>query len=200
MRRQLPREVQQPSQSSRREQRVLTLRRSQPAVVKRQLQSPFNNEEGFQAMKLERPKSETRRSERGFSLIEVMIAFVVMMVASLAVGSVFFYSVQNNVGGSERALAMGVAQQQLEQLRSVPFGDSSLAAGTTTFPTVSSGQRTFRVVRTVVDEKNANNSLKLLKRITITVTPQSAGGNWIRTPVVLVSFRSSLAQGLWAVQ
>ena len=168
--------------------------------MKRQLQSPFNNEEGFRAMKLERIKSETRRSERGFSLIEVMIAFVVMMVASLAVGSVFFYSVQNNVGGSERALAMGVAQQQLEQLRSVPFGDSSLAAGTTTFPTVSSGQRTFRVVRTVVDEKNANNSLKLLKRITITVTPQSAGGNWIRTPVVLVSFRSSLAQGLWAVQ
>ena len=143
---------------------------------------------------------DKKKSERGFSLIEVMIAFVVMMVASLAVGSVFFYSVQNNVGGSERALAMGVAQQQLEQLRSVAFNDSSLTAGTTTFPTVQTGQRQFQVVRTVVDEKNANNSLKLLKRITITVTPTSAGGNWIRTPVVLVSYRSSLAQGPWAVQ
>jgi Tfp pilus assembly protein PilV len=143
---------------------------------------------------------DTKKSERGFSLIEVMIAFVVMMVASLAVGSVFFYSVQNNVGGSERALAMGVAQQQLEQLRSVSFNDGSLTAGTTTFPTVQTGQRQFQVVRTVVDEKNANNSAKLLKRITITVTPTSAGGNWIRTPVVLVSYRSTLAQGPWAVQ
>jgi len=143
---------------------------------------------------------DKKKGERGFSLIEVMIAFVVMMVASLAVGSVFFYSVQNNVGGSERALAMGVAQQQLEQLRSVSFSDSSLTAGTTTFPTVQTGQRQFQVVRTVVDEKNANNSEKLLKRITITVTPASAGGNWIRTPVVLVSYRSSLAQGPWAVQ
>ncbi|HSE23569.1 MAG TPA: prepilin-type N-terminal cleavage/methylation domain-containing protein [Pyrinomonadaceae bacterium] len=143
---------------------------------------------------------DKEKGERGFSLIEVMIAFVVMMVASLAVGSVFFYSVQNNVGGSERALAMGVAQQQLEQLRSVSFNDSSLAAGSTTFPTVQTGERQFEVVRTVVDEKNANNTAKLLKRITITVTPKAAGGTWIRTPVVLVSYRSSLAQGAWAVQ
>ena len=151
-------------------------------------------------MDLKRPVMDQKKNERGFSLIEVMIAFVVMMVASLAVGAVFFYSVQNNVGGSERALAMGVAQQQLEQLRSVSFNDSSLVAGTTTFNNIQTGQNQFYVVRTVADEKNANNTEKLLKRITITVTPQSAGGNWIRTPVVLVSYRSSLAQGAWAVQ
>jgi len=151
-------------------------------------------------MDFKRPVMNKKRNEQGFSLIEVMIAFVVMMVASLAVGSVFFYSVQNNVGGSERALAMGVAQQQMEQLRSVSFTDSSLVAGTTTFATVQTGQRQFRVVRTVVDEKNADNSAKLLKRITITVTPNSAGGSWIRTPVVLVSYRSSMAQGAWTVQ
>jgi len=151
-------------------------------------------------MDLKRPIKDKKKNERGFSLIEVMIAFVVMMVASLAVGAVFFYSVQNNVGGSERALAMGVAQQQLEQLRSVSFNDSSLVAGTTTFNNIQTGQNQFYVVRTVVDETNANNTAKLLKRITITVTPQSAGGNWIRTPVVLVSYRSSLAQGAWAVQ
>ena len=145
-----------------------------------------------------RPVMDQKKNEQGFSLIEVMIAFVVMMVASLAVGAVFFYSVQNNVGGSERALAMGVAQQQLEQLRSVSFNDSSLVAGTTT-NNIQTGQNQFYVVRTVADEKNANNTEKLLKRITITVTPQSAGANWIRTPVVLVSYRSSLAQGPWVV-
>jgi len=150
-------------------------------------------------MDLKRPIKDKKKNERGFSLIEVMIAFVVMMVASLAVGAVFFYSVQNNVGGSERALAMGVAQQQLEQLRSVSFNDSSLVAGTTTFNNIQTGQNQFYVVRTVVDETNANNTAKLLKRITISVTPQSAGGNWIRTPVVLVSYRSSLAQGPWVV-
>jgi Tfp pilus assembly protein PilV len=138
------------------------------------------------------------KREAGFTLVEVMIAFVVMMVVSLAMGAVFFYSIQNNVGGSDRALAMGVAQQQLEQLRSVAYTDTTLVAGTTIFPSVSTGGRVFRVVRTIADEKNADNSLKGLKKITITVTPQAAGGNWIRTPIVLVSYRSSLAQGSWA--
>ena len=52
-----------------------------------------------------------------------------MLVGALAVSSLFVFSTQNNVGGGERALAMAVAQQQLEQIRSVSFEDSTLTAG-----------------------------------------------------------------------
>ena len=90
-------------------------------------------------MKIRTPKTKTANSEGGFTLIETSIAMVVMMVAALACSSLFVFSIQNNVGGSERALSMAVAQQQLEQLRSVEYKDSTLNDLTTNF-SVTTGE------------------------------------------------------------
>ena len=149
-------------------------------------------------MKTQTPTNKTPKGQRGFTLIETSIAMVVMMVGALAMSSLFVFSMQNNVGGAERALAMAVAQQELEQLRSVSYEDSTLTAGTTS-TTVTNGTRSYTVQSAIVDEKNPNNELKQLKRITITVTPQAAGPSWLKTPVVLVSFRSTLASGRFAI-
>jgi len=149
-------------------------------------------------MKPQTPTNKTPKGQRGFTLIETSVAMVVMMVGALAMSSLFVFSMQNNVGGAERALAMAVAQQELEQLRSVSYEDSTLTAGTTS-RTVTNGTRSYTVQRAIVDEKNPNNELKQLKRITITVTPQAAGPSWLKTPVVLVSFRSTLASGRFAI-
>jgi Tfp pilus assembly protein PilV len=139
-------------------------------------------------------------NENGFTLIETSIALLVMMVVGLAVSSLFAYSIHNNLGGSERALSMAVAQQQMEQLRSVSFEDSTLAIGTTTQPTIRRSERNYTVVRTVANETNSDGTPKLLKKITIRVTPETSGPGWVRTPVVLVSLRSSLAPGPYAAQ
>jgi len=144
------------------------------------------------------PTTETDKGQRGFTLIEMSIAMVVMMVAALACASLFVFSMQNNVGGSDRALAMAVAQQQLEEIRSVSFDDATLTVGTTS-ATVRNGERDYTVQRDVADETNTDNSPKQLRRITITVTPQSGSPNWTRTPVVLVTLRSTLAKGSYAV-
>jgi Tfp pilus assembly protein PilV len=149
-------------------------------------------------MKTHIPKTKTANDESGFTLLETSIAMVVMMIASLACTSLFVFSIQNNVGGSERALAMAVAQQQLEQIRSVTFEEATLTAGTTN-SSLTSGGRTYAVERTVADETNSDGSAKQLKRITIRVTPQAAGANWTRTTVVLVSLRSTLATGSYLV-
>ena len=144
--------------------------------------------------------NKNRKNERGFTLIETSIAMVTMMVAGLAVSSLFVFSMQNNVGGNERALAMAVAQQQMEQLRSVSFEDGSMTVGTTTV-TVTSDNHNYTVVKAIADEVNPNNTIKQLRRITITVTPDGgAHANWTRTPVTLVSFRSTLGSGSFAVQ
>ncbi len=149
-------------------------------------------------MKIRTPKTKTASGEGGFTLIETSIAMVVMMVAALACSSLFVFSIQNNVGGSERALSMAVAQQQLEQLRSVDYEDSTLNDLVTNF-SVTTGGRTYNVQREVVTEKNSNDTSKELKRITVAVTPQAAGPNWTRTPVVLVSYRSTLSNGSYRV-
>jgi len=147
-------------------------------------------------MKTRNPKTQ----ESGFTLVETVIAFVVMMVAALAMASLFVYSIQNNVGGDERARAMAVAQRQLEQLRSVDFNDSTLAVGTTTLPTITSAGRNYTVVRTITNEMNSDGTLKGLKKISISVTPASADRPWQRTAVVLVSHRSTMATGLYAAR
>lgn len=149
-------------------------------------------------MKTQTPKNKNSRGQQGFTLMETSIAMVVMMVGALGIASLFVFSTQNNIGGSERALAMAVAQQQLEQIRIVNYEDTTLNVGTTS-STVRSAERNYTVQRTVAQETNADGSPKQLKRITITVTPQVGGPNWLSTPVVLVSLRSTLTTGNYAV-
>ena len=144
-------------------------------------------------------KTTNKKGERGFTLVETSISMVVMMVAGLAVSSLFAFSMQNNVGGNERALAMAVAQQQLEQLRSVTFEDTTMTVGTTT-ATISNGDKNYSVVKTITDETNADGSSKQLRKISITVTPLGGThGTWTRTPITLVSYRSTLASGSFLV-
>lgn len=153
-------------------------------------------------MKTNRTKKSARndkQDQRGFTLIETCISMVVMMVAGLAVSSLFVFSLQNNVGGGDRALAMAVGQQQLEQLRSVTYEDTTLDVGTTT-STVQNGERGYSVVKTISLETNDDTSSKQLKKITIVVTPTDGVPLWTRSSVTLVSFRSSLASGNYAVQ
>ena len=147
-------------------------------------------------MKTQTPK--IKKGQQGFTLMETSIAMVVMMVGALGIASLFVFSTQNNVGGSERALAMAVAQQQLEQLRSVSYEDTTLDVGTTT-STVRSSEQNYTVQKTVAQETNPNGAPKQLKKITIRVTPQVGGAAWLNTAVVLVSFRSTLAAGSYLV-
>src|SRR5262245_30748050 len=153
-------------------------------------------------MKINRTKKTARndkQAERGFTLVETCISMVVMMVVGLAMSSLFVFSLQNNVGGGDRALAMGVAQQQLERLRSVDYEDTTLNVGTTT-STVTSGERSYTVVNTIALETNNDNSSKQLKRITVIVTPKEGAPAWTRSSVTLVSLRSTLASGAYVVQ
>src|SRR5215211_5453457 len=108
-------------------------------------------------MKMRTRKTKTAKGQGGFTLIETSIAMVVMMVGALACSSLFVFSIQNNVGGGERALAMAVAQQQLEQIRSVTYEDATLTTGTIT-STVRSGELNYTVERTVASQINADGS------------------------------------------
>lgn len=134
-------------------------------------------------------------SERGFTLIETSIALVIMMVAGLGVLSLFTYSIGYNSGGNDRAVAISVAQQQIEQLRTVQFTDSILnvSAATVLTPDTVSNGRTYRVTRTVTGSNNDTSGNPTLKTITIRVDPMSSG--WAGFPVILRTMRSAITKG-----
>ena len=57
-------------------------------------------------------------TEQGFTLIETTVAMLIMMIAGLGVVSLFVYSIGYNSGGNDRAVAISLAQQQVEQFLS----------------------------------------------------------------------------------
>jgi type II secretion system protein I len=110
------------------------------------------------------------KGESGFTLIETSIAMVIMMVVALASASVFAYSIKNNSSANDRELAMGVAQQQFEQLRNTSFTDTSLTATAGTTTTITRAGRSYTVVKTIA-ASNTINGQPTLKTIAVQVTP-----------------------------
>lgn len=136
-------------------------------------------------------KGAVAADESGFTLIETVIAFLVVMIAALGVVSVFMYSVNYNTGGSNRLQAVAIAQQQLEQLRAARFNapvgttsktDAILTGGTTTTTVTGADGRSYTVVTVIDDDLNTTgvqtSTTTTLKGIQITVTPGGAGQTW----------------------
>src|SRR5258705_9122220 len=133
--------------------------------------------------------------ERGFTLVETSIALFILMVAGLGLASLFTYSIQNNSGGNDRAVALSIAQQQIEQFRSVSFTDPILdvSAATVLSPNTVSNGRTYRVTKTVTGSNNDVSGNPTLKTITIRVDPLSSG--WAGIGVTLRTQRSATTTG-----
>ncbi len=134
-------------------------------------------------------------SEAGFTLLETTISMVLMAIIGLGVASLFAYAASNTSNAADREMATAVAQQAMEQLKSVAFTDSSLTAtsssGTST--TVTRLGRKYTVVTII-----ANSASGTSKTITVKVTPQAAttpGVNTIFGSVTLVTTRSAQQLG-----
>ncbi len=140
--------------------------------------------------------SDRTTSENGFTLIETSIAMVIMMIAGLGAVSMFAYSISYNSGGNERAVAITIAQQQVEQLRTVQFTDSllNLSAATVLSPDIVNNGRTYRVTQTVTGSNNDVGGNPTLKTITIRVDPMNSSG-WAGFGVTLRTIRSTTVKG-----
>lgn len=70
--------------------------------------------------------ADRRRQERGFSLIEVLIASVIMLFIALGVVALFTTSASSNLQGAESTKAANFARERLESLWQVPFSAAEL--------------------------------------------------------------------------
>ena len=134
-------------------------------------------------------------SEAGFTLLETSISMVLMAIIGLGIAGLFSYAASNTSNASDREMATAVAQQTMEQFKSVAFTDSSLAAtsssGTST--TVTRLGRGYTVL-TIITNSSSGTS----KTITVRVTPQASTNPNVTTifgSVTLVTTRSSQQLG-----
>jgi prepilin-type N-terminal cleavage/methylation domain-containing protein len=63
----------------------------------------------------------TVQDSSGFTLIEVAIAMVIILVALLGEVFTFTYSIMYNMGNNSRSQALAVLQQEVEQMRAAKF-------------------------------------------------------------------------------
>ena len=108
--------------------------------------------------------------ERGASMVELMVALVVLALGILAVGQLFPAGSQSQVRGKMMTSANLYAQQKVEQLRPLSWNDAALSLGrhpggsaTESLGDHGSWQRFYNV------ELMAQ-PLQDLKKITVTVT------------------------------
>lgn len=146
------------------------------------------------------PRARGAGDQRGFTLIEITIAMLILLISSLGVASLFVYAANNNAGGVSRTIALTVAQHRLELLRNLPFNSAQLAA-TVANPapqTVTRAGGTFLVTTTIVDSPGsapAPAAEVKRKTITVTVTPLGRRIGYSGAPVTLVTTRSAAAPG-----
>lgn len=141
---------------------------------------------------LRSPRRERGAGERGFTILETVIALFVALVVGFGAISLFLFAANFNAGASDRARSLALAQQKMEEQRSKPF--NTLAVGETTqtinlgYTDARADRRTF-IVNTRVENDPAVAASKQ-KIVTVTVTP-AAAGRWTGGSVVLRMLRAT---------
>ena len=106
----------------------------------------------------------------GFSLVEVMLAALILVVLALGGGAILRQSGSTVAIQKNKRVAIEIANRQLERLRTAP----SLSVGSFETTAPINGQ-SRRVLASVVD---VGNSARPLKQVTVQVEYR-AGGNWV---------------------
>src|SRR4051812_38688955 len=70
---------------------------------------------------------QSKDGERGFTLIEITIALVIMMVVMLGAASLFAFATLDNSNGADRAQTLAVAQETMKTLRRLRFSTAGTA-------------------------------------------------------------------------
>lgn len=167
----------------------------------------FRDKNEVESLRIEEKKDD------GFTLVEVIIALVILMISVMGIFAVFTYATVYNTGNSNRSQALSIMQQEVEKIRSAKFtpvkrddyapttpdnGRRDLRGGTQAARTVTALNGTTYTVQTVVDNNPFTTGVQTetdepnpkLKEITIIVTPQSsAPGSWVVANPVRVVFR-----------
>lgn len=137
--------------------------------------------------------AEPAPAEAGFTLLETVIALFVTLVVGFGAIGLFLFSTSFNAGASDRARALAVAQEKMEQLRAQSY--DTLVAGTDT-ETMVSGEANYSdlhtfVIETKIEDDATTSPSNRQKRITVNVSPENTGGRFNPGSVSVLMLRAS---------
>lgn len=163
-------------------------------------------------MLVDKRRIKAAAGQHGFTLLEAAISLVVLMVIGLGVASLFTYAISANANADDRELAMAIAQERMEWLRTIPFttqtrnvpyayatGGLQATDDDGITDTAFSTGRTYTVVTIIEDLSwvpagNPDANSATLKRIQISVTPQF--GSTFDT-ITITTLRSTQVTGIY---
>lgn len=128
----------------------------------------------------------SHQHRKGFTLIEQLVAAVVMLVVFVSVTQAFVgIGIVNNRANAQTE-AVELMQQKLEQLRNTPY--NNLAVGSTDFSTEMNDFPSMQSPRSAVIEITEVNP-GILKRIDITVSYSKSGATRTVATSTLIGLR-----------
>jgi prepilin-type N-terminal cleavage/methylation domain-containing protein len=132
---------------------------------------------------------EARSGEEGFTLIETLVAIVILVFGLMAVTNLLLVGATNNSVANQSSAATAIASERLEQLKQVPF--PQLTSGTTTdAPRVIQG---VGVIQTTVTITRSPSDCQVRF---ITVTSEGTGAmSRVRSRASFSTFRTCTAFG-----
>jgi prepilin-type N-terminal cleavage/methylation domain-containing protein len=125
-------------------------------------------------MKMEFKK---KSREKGFTLVEVMIAIAVLAFGILAVASMQTSSVHGNSLANRLTEGTSWAGDKMEELLTIPDTDVALSNGTHGPETVMSGVNKYDINWEVIENVDPSNPLADAKLIIVTITWQDKGSS-----------------------
>lgn len=158
---------------------------------------------------------ETAKGQGGFTLIEAVIALVILMIVVTGVFAAFTYAATLNTGNSRRSQALSVLQREVELLRSAKFVHPAAGGADSYTPTdcddprrnllgtPDGAPRTLTcpaidgmtyLIETEIDDDPFTagqqvDATQHLKEIRITVTQPARAGSWETAYVTRAIFR-----------
>ncbi len=131
-------------------------------------------------------------NNKGMSLVEVVIALVLLLITALAMMKTSLLSMQTNIINSLRDEAVGVAEAKMSELRSLPFDSLDATSGEVadaTTPTVERRVRsvstTYTLKRTVADIKYDSSNTDC-KQVSVKVNWSYRGRDYTHSVMTLV--------------
>ncbi|MDM7922775.1 MAG: prepilin-type N-terminal cleavage/methylation domain-containing protein [Pyrinomonadaceae bacterium] len=152
------------------------------------------------------PPTSSKTANGGFTLIEVSVAMVVVLIALLGVFMTITYAITWNAGNNSRAQALAILQEEVERLRSAKFTpyftDDGLRGGIQSTRTVTSPNGGVFSVRVQVDNDPAAAGIQTeadvpdptLKEVEILVRLENPSPGWqtaIPATIVMRRVRSN---------